>query len=98
MLLYTETVKEQGAESGKYLFETEDVLYSKIRPKLRKVCITQVDGLCSADMYPIKTDRNFMISQFLLYTLLGENLVNTQKKDLFVWQCQKLIEKMMKTT
>jgi type I restriction enzyme S subunit len=85
VLLYTETAKEQGAESGKYLFETEDVLYSKIRPKLRKVCIAQGDGLCSADMYPIKTDRNFMIPQFLLYTLLGEKFSQyTEERSLRV--------------
>ena len=35
-LLGTETADEQGAESGKYLFRSGDVLYSKIRPELRQ--------------------------------------------------------------
>jgi type I restriction enzyme S subunit len=34
-LLYKETASDQGAESGKYLFRTDDVIYSKIRPALR---------------------------------------------------------------
>ena len=53
-LLFIETANEQGAESGKYLFCRGDVLYSKIRPSLRKACLAEIDGLCSADMYPIR--------------------------------------------
>lgn len=43
----------QGAESGKVLFNTGDVLYSKIRPNLHKVCLAPFDGICSSDIYPI---------------------------------------------
>jgi type I restriction enzyme S subunit len=53
-LIVLETAEEQGAESGKYLCQAGDVVYSKIRPALRKVCIAPKDCLCSADMYPLK--------------------------------------------
>ena len=36
---------EQGAESGKYPVAPNDILYSKIRPALRKVAIAPERGL-----------------------------------------------------
>lgn len=71
-LLYTETAWEQGAESGKYIFSEGDLLYSKIRPNLRKSCIAKERGLCSADMYPIITDPEILLPEYLLYIFLGE--------------------------
>lgn len=35
-LLFTETAEEQGADSGKYLVQTGDVIYSKIAPSFRR--------------------------------------------------------------
>jgi len=46
----------QGAISGKYMFQPGDVLYSKIRPYLRKVALPRFSGLCSADMYPLRSN------------------------------------------
>ncbi|MGY1490081.1 restriction endonuclease subunit S [Methylobacillus pratensis] len=53
-LLEKRTAAEQRAISGKYLFEPGDVIYSKIRPYLRKAILADFAGLCSADMYPLK--------------------------------------------
>ena len=53
-LLAKETAAEQGAISGKYFFESGDIVYSKIRPYLRKAILADFSGLCSADMYPLK--------------------------------------------
>lgn len=47
---------EDGMESGKYLFSAGNVLYSKLRPYLRKASLVDFSGLCSADIYPISTD------------------------------------------
>lgn len=47
------TAGEDRIKSGKYYFRKGDVLYSKIRPNLRKVGIACRDGLCSADCYPL---------------------------------------------
>jgi type I restriction enzyme S subunit len=71
LLLYTETAEEQSAESGKYLCEKGDVVYSKIRPALRKVCMAPEVSLCSADMYPMR-GHSGMSNQFLFWFLLSE--------------------------
>jgi len=66
-----ETAAEQGAESGKYICEKGAVIYSKIRPSLRKACIAPEDCLTSADMYPLQAMEG-LIPEFLLYFLLSE--------------------------
>ena len=70
-LLSTETAADQGAISGKYLCRRGDVIYSKIRPSLRKATIAVEDCLCSADMYPLRS-REGMEPEFLLLFLLSE--------------------------
>ncbi len=47
------TCRESGFISGKYEFDDAALVYSKIRPKLNKVCKPNFNGVCSADMYPI---------------------------------------------
>ena len=69
-LLPCKTVSEVGVESWNHLFHKGQILYSKIRPKLNKVCIAPFDGLCSADMYPIDTDN---VSKFVVYTVLSND-------------------------
>lgn len=69
-LLPCKTVSEVGVESWNHFFHQGQILYSKIRPKLNKVCIAPFDGLCSADMYPIDTDN---ISKFVVYTILSND-------------------------
>ncbi|WP_313704209.1 restriction endonuclease subunit S [Massilia sp.] len=70
-LLYTETAHEQSAESGKYLCNAGDVIYSKIRPALRKVCIAPENCLCSADMYPLRGTSK-LLNVFLKWFILSE--------------------------
>ncbi|MEI7820920.1 MAG: restriction endonuclease subunit S, partial [Verrucomicrobiota bacterium] len=70
-LLGLETSADQGAESGKYLCKTGDVVYSKIRPALRKVCIAPEDCLCSADMYPLRPHSG-LTPTFLFWLILSE--------------------------
>jgi type I restriction enzyme, S subunit len=70
-ILYLETAEEQGADSGKYLCQTGDVVYSKIRPALRKVCIAPEDSLCSADMYPMR-GHSGMSNNYLFWFILSE--------------------------
>ena len=69
-LLPCKTVSEVGVESWNHFFHKGQILYSKIRPKLNKVCIAPFDGLCSADMYPIDTDN---ISKFVVYAILSND-------------------------
>src|SRR5687767_10158574 len=53
-LISCRTAGELNLISGKYLFTPDDVLYSKIRPYLRKVALPDFTGVCSADMYPLR--------------------------------------------
>ena len=68
-LLEVDSAEEQGAISAKVPFQQGDVLYSKIRPNLHKVCIAPFDGLCSSDIYPLLPNGN-IISSYFLYTIL----------------------------
>lgn len=69
---HTETSADQGAISGKYLCKQGDVLYSKIRPALRKVALADEDCLCSADMYALRPSERLM-PEYLQYFLLSED-------------------------
>jgi type I restriction enzyme S subunit len=71
-LLAKVTAASQGAISGKYAFRAGDVLYSKIRPYLRKATLADFEGLCSADMYPLRPGGQVR-SRFLLAVILGED-------------------------
>ncbi|QKL60730.1 restriction endonuclease subunit S [Ralstonia solanacearum] len=72
-LIYVETAEQQAAESGKYLCNAGDVIYSKIRPALRKVCIAPKDCLCSADMYPLRGTASRLSNLFLMWFMLSES-------------------------
>lgn len=48
------TAEQERLVSGKHLFEPGEVIYSKIRPNLRKVAVPNFVGLCSADAYPLR--------------------------------------------
>ena len=67
-LLKCNTVKEDNVKSNNHLFHRGQIIYSKIRPLLRKAIIAPFDGLCSADMYPLSTTMN---SQYALLYLLS---------------------------
>lgn len=71
-LLKQETATEQGAASGKYLVARGQVIYSKIRPSLRKAAIAPCDCLCSADMYPIAAMTSELTTDYLLFLMLSQ--------------------------
>ncbi|MEH7057552.1 restriction endonuclease subunit S [Bacillus wiedmannii] len=71
-ILDCKTAKEEGVTSGKYLFTQEHVLFSKIRPELAKVAFPKTQGICSADIYPIKSKNGCMIPEFIKYVLLSK--------------------------
>ncbi|MFM4750112.1 restriction endonuclease subunit S [Aeromonas veronii] len=71
-LLPALTAKEEGLISKKFLFNDEYVLYSKIRPYLKKVAISNFTGLCSADMYPVKPIDGKTTKEFIWMLLLSD--------------------------
>ncbi len=74
-LLNYRTAAEDGMRSGKYHFRAGSVLYSKIRPYLRKATIANFEGLCSADMYPLQIKNGRLVSEFLMWSLLSPNFM-----------------------
>ena len=69
-LLFQPTVREIMPKSGKYRFEHGDVLYSKIRPYLRKAWHASCAGYCSADIYAIHALAG-IAPHYLKYLLLS---------------------------
>ena len=69
-LLDCRTVAQDKVSSPNHLFFKGQILYSKIRPLLRKAVIAPFDGLCSADMYPLKTPIN---KEYLLRYILSDS-------------------------
>ncbi len=68
-LLECKTVAADKVASANHLFYQGQIIYSKIRPLLRKAVIAPFDGLCSADMYPLNTKLEPV---FLLHFLLSD--------------------------
>lgn len=71
-LLALESAADQGAVSGKYQCRPDDVIYSKIRPALRKATLAPKACLCSADMYPMRVVRERLTPEYLLHYLLTD--------------------------
>jgi type I restriction enzyme S subunit len=67
-----QTAAEQRAISGKYQFARGDIIYGKINPHLRKAALASFDGICSADLYPLRPAQGFS-GRFLLGIILGED-------------------------
>ncbi len=70
-LLSQMTAREERLISSKFLFDERYVLYSKIRPYLKKCALAVGRGLCSADMYPIRPIEGELTREFLWMLLLS---------------------------
>lgn len=70
-LLVCQTAREEGLISKKFLFDDSYVLYSKIRPYLRKCALATFTGLCSADMYPVRPKAGVATREFIWALLLS---------------------------
>lgn len=78
-LIGQRTVGEAGIRGPNNRFYAGQILYSKIRPSLSKAVIAAYDGLCSADMYPLKS---LIDPDFLLLSILSEDfLVQVRKLE-----------------
>ncbi len=71
-LAFRRTAAEGGVISPKYLFRERDVLYSKLRPYLRKCVVADSRGMCSADMYPLTVDSAELDPHWLAWLLVAD--------------------------
>ena len=74
------TANELGLISGKYLFSSGDVLYSKIRPNLNKVAVPSFSGICSADIYPLRPNSERLSRDFLAHLLRSRDFLAYTEK------------------
>jgi restriction endonuclease S subunit len=74
-LLPYRTIQEDKVISPKHRFKPGQVIYSKIRPYLRKAVLVDFEGACSADMYPLSPHEG-VDNRFLLYWLISEQLAS----------------------
>ncbi|MCB1214087.1 MAG: restriction endonuclease subunit S [Deltaproteobacteria bacterium] len=72
-ILHLEIAMKQNAISGKFLVKKGQVIYSKIRPYLKKATIAPVDCLCSADMYPLFAKKIRLLNSYLYYVLISDD-------------------------
>ncbi len=75
-LVEIKTAREEGLKSGKFGFDGKMVLYSKIRPYLKKACIPNFRGLCSADVYPLSPNLELLDRNFLFHLLMSRHFTD----------------------
>lgn len=68
-LLDINTVKEDDVRSQNHYFYPGMLIYSKVRPRLRKIVHVNFEGLCSADMYPL---TSYIDVGYLKYLMLSD--------------------------
>ena len=90
----TVALSDVNLRSGKFRFESRDILFGKLRPNLRKVVVATCSGVCSMDLIPLRPLDPAM-SHLLAYQLrsrefiadvvrlvAGQNLPRVGLKDL----------------
>ncbi len=75
-LINYKKVKEENLMSGKYIFTSEHIIYSKIRPNLNKVALPHFDGLCSADAYPLLVNKTHTNKYFFSFILKSKHFLD----------------------
>ena len=65
------TGSAKEVESNKYRFKKGDILFGKLRPYFRKVVMPKIDGVCSTDIWVLKTKSPEMADQVFLYYLMA---------------------------
>ena len=57
-------------------FDTDCVLYSKLRPNLNKVVLPQTDGYATSEMLPLRPNTAVLSREYLAEYLRSDNFVN----------------------
>ncbi len=58
-------------KSSKNVFKQNDILYGKLRPNLNKVCLVKFAGICSTDIYVLRSKKN-VIPEYLDFLLRSD--------------------------
>lgn len=71
-LLNLQTVQEAGIIGPSYKFVKGHVVYSKVRPNLKKCFLAEFDGVCSSDIYPLKINEKLVLPRYFVLILLSK--------------------------
>lgn len=72
---------ESDIRSAKTEFKSGDVLYGKLRPKLRKVCAAVWEGYCSTDILPLRP----------VYPHSTHYLASVLRSERFYFQVERIV-------
>lgn len=70
------TAEQEDLVSNKFYFDQTMVLYNKIRPYLVKIAMPDFDGICSADIYPLKPKNGVITREYLYYVLNSKDFTD----------------------
>ncbi|HCN78259.1 MAG TPA: hypothetical protein DIT13_13820, partial [Verrucomicrobiales bacterium] len=76
-LTQRESCEKQGIQGPVYEFAGPCLLYSKIRPYLNKLTITDFHGYCSSDIYPLKVDETKALPSFVMFNMLSSAFLDS---------------------
>ena len=75
------TVNEAGIIGPSYIFKSGHVVYSKVRPNLRKCFFTTFEGICSSDIYPFYVFNQNVLPEYFARVLQSKYFA--QKTQVF---------------
>ena len=64
------------AGSSTFNFDTDNVLYSKLRPYLNKVVLPDEPGIATTELIPLRPKKDLLNARFLAYYLRSPGFVN----------------------
>lgn len=69
-------VGEDGLNGSITQFDTENVLYSKLRPNLNKVVLPERNGFCTSELLPLRPDARKLDRSYLAVFFRSDGFVN----------------------
>jgi type I restriction enzyme S subunit len=76
VILQKLNAKSQNLKSNKFLFDSDCILYGKLRPYLNKIALPNFDGVCSTDILPLKPERDKVNKYYIVYLLRTKKYVD----------------------
>ena len=74
-LVQGKQVESLELSSNKFVFQSGDILYGKLRPYLRKISLAEKSGICSTDIIPIKVKDTTDV-RYVCHLLRSNKLVD----------------------
>lgn len=73
-------VSSSFQKSTKSIFEEGDVLFSKMRPYLRKYWLASFGGVCSSEIWVLRSNVDLAINEFIFYLIQSQKFINVSNR------------------